>query len=139
MKKENSLKTLKHVVFAGGIFDLIGAIYFSVLVGVNRSISSPATHSFYAMMIASFLFSLACMQIITSFNLKRYTINIGIVIISRSLYVVIFFAYFLSTKDFPITFLPTAIADFLWTLSYIALIYKSDSISIKELMIPKVD
>ena len=137
MNKSTSLKVLAIVIFASGIFDMFGGFYFSFLVGTARSITNPPTHPFYPILIASFLFCLAYLQLLSAFNIRRYLFNVGVVIISRVFYVVLLFVYLLSVKDFPTTFLPTAIVDLLWTILYIVLTLSSDEVRFRDVFLPK--
>jgi hypothetical protein len=137
MNTSKSLKVLAIVFFASGIFDMFGGFYFSFFVGTARSITNPPTHPFYAILIALFLFCLAYLQCMSAFNIRRYIFNVGVVIISRVFYAVLFFVYLLSVKDFPTTFLPTAIVDLLWTILYIVLTLSSDEVRFRDLFLPK--
>ena len=136
MQKLKSTKALAIVCFAGGIFDLGGAFYYSFLVGIGRSIESPTTHPFYAILIASFLFCFAYLQLLSAFNMRRYLLIIGSVILSRILYAVLLFAYMFFVPDFPTTFLPTAILDLAWTTIYIVLTFMSDQVRFRDLFLP---
>jgi hypothetical protein len=136
MQRLKSTKTLAMVLFASGIFDLIGGFYHAFLVGTSRSIASPPTHPFYAIFIASFLFCLAYLQLVSASNIRRYLVNIGAVIISRVFYAVLLFAYMFFVTDFPTTFLPTAILDLAWTIIYIVLALISDQVRLRDLFLP---
>jgi hypothetical protein len=132
-----STKALAIVFFVSGLYDTFGGFYYSFLVGMGKSISSPPTHQFYALFIASFLFCFAYLQFMSAFNIKRYLFNVGVVIIGRVFYAVLLFAYILLVDDFPKTFLPTAIVDSLWTILYIVLTLLSDEVRFKDLFFPK--
>ena len=136
MIRSKSLKALAIVFFVSGIWDTFGGFYYSFLVGMGRSINNPPTHPFYAIFIASFLFCFAYLQFLSAFNIRRYLFNVGVVIIGRVFYVVLLFAYILFVADFPTTFLPTGIADSLWTILYIVLTLLSDEVRLKDLFIP---
>jgi hypothetical protein len=137
MQKLKSTKTLAMVVFVSGMFDLAGGFYYAFLVGIGRSIESPPTHPFYAILIGSFLCCLAYLQLLSAFNIRRYLFIIGAVMISRIFYAVLLFAYLVFVPDFPTTFLPTAILDLTWAMIYIVLSVISDEIRFKDLFIPK--
>ncbi len=136
MQRLKSTKALAIAFFASGIFDIGGGFYFSFLVGIGRSIESPPTHPFYAILIASFLFCLAYLQLLSAFNIRRYLLIIGAVIISRIFYAVLLFAYMFSVTDFPTTFLPTAILDLVWIIIYIVLTLISDQVRFRDLFLP---
>ncbi len=139
MERLKSVKTLTQIVLASGVFDLVGGVYFILLVGVDKSISNPPTHPFYAILIGIFLLCLGYLQIMSSFNIQRYLFNIGTALLSRIFYVILFTYYFLSVKDFPTTFLPTCIADLIWTVLIIFLIGVSNEFRVKDLFLPVYD
>jgi hypothetical protein len=138
MTWSKSLKALAVVFFVSGLYDAFGGFYYSFLVGMDKSISNPPTHQFYALFIASFLFCFAYLQFMSAFNIRRYLFNIGVVIIGRVFYVILLFAYILLIDDFPKTFLPTAIVDSLWTVLYIALTLLSEDLRFRNLFLPEL-
>ncbi len=136
MKKLDSINVLKTILIISGVFDMFGGFFFLLLVGSNKSISNPPTDPFYAILIATFLFCLAYLQITTSFNIRRYFFNIGVVTLSRLLFVALFLYSFLSIEGFPIVFLPTAMADLIWAVLYIVLTLRSDEVRFRDLFLP---
>jgi hypothetical protein len=136
MAWEKSLKALAVVFFVSGLYDMFGGFYYSFLVGTGKSINDPQTHQFYALFIASFLFCFAYLQFMSAFNIRRYLLNVGVVIIGRVFYVILLFAYLFFVDDFPTTFLPTAIFDSLWTILYIVFALLSDEVRLSNLFIP---
>jgi hypothetical protein len=130
-----SLKALAVLFFISGLYDTFGGFYYSFLVGIGKSINIPQTHQFYALFIASFLFCFAYLQFMSAFNIRRYLLNVGVVIIGRVLYIVLLFSYLFFDDNFPTTFLPTAIFDSLWTILYIVLALLSDEVRFKNLFI----
>jgi hypothetical protein len=137
MNGSKSIKALAVVFFLGGLYDAFGGFYFSFLVGTGKSVNTPPTHPFYALFIASFLFCFAYLQFTSAFNIKRYLLNVGVVLIGRVLYIILLFAYIILVDNFPKTFLPTAIGDSVWTVLYIILTLLSDEVRFKDLFIPK--
>lgn len=137
MTQSKSLKALAIVFFVSGLYDTFGGFYYSFLVGIGKSINTPPTHQFYALFIASFLFCFAYLQFMSAFNIKRYLLNVGVVIIGRVFYVVLLFAYIVLVDDFPKTFLPTAIFDSFWSILYIVLVSLTDEVRFKDLFLPK--
>jgi len=137
MNKLKSMRVFTNVVFFSATFDLFGGVYFTVFVGSNRTITNPPTHPFYAMLIGTFLICFAYLQFMSAFNIKRYLVNIGTVIISRVFYGFLFLYFFLFVKDFPPTFLLTAIADIIWVIFYICLVQLSDEIRFRDLFFPE--
>lgn len=134
MKKYDSIKVMSTVLIISGVFDLFGSLYFLLLVGENKTITNPPTHGFYSILIAIFLISLAILHFITASNVMHYFRNILVISISRLLYAVLFFSFLLFTKDFTLTFMPTAIADILWVLIYIVIISLSNKMRLKGLI-----
>ncbi len=137
MTQSKSLKALAIVFFVSGLYDTFGGFYYSFLVGIGKSINNPPTHQFYALFIASFLFCFAYLQFMSAFNIRRYLLNVGVVIIGRVFYVVLLFAYIVLVDDFPKTFLPTAIFDSFWSILYIVLVSLTDEVRLKDLFLPK--
>ena len=131
-----ALKALAITFFVSGLYDAFGGFYYFFMVGVGRSVGNPPTHTFYALFIASFLFCFAYLQVLSAFNIRRYLLNVGVVIIGRIFYVVVLFAYMLFVADFPNTFWTTAIIDLAWSALYIVFTLISDEIRLKDLFLP---
>lgn len=131
---ERSLKALAFVLFASGLWDTFGGIIYAFMVG--RSIDNPPIHPFYAIFTASFFFSFAYLELLAAFNIRRYLLLIGGVIIGRVFYVVLLYYYIFFVADFPRTFWFTGIIDSFWTICYIVLTLMSDEIHLKDLFIP---
>ena len=129
-----SLKALAVVLFASGLWDTFGGIIYAFMVG--RSIDNPPVHPFYAIFTASFFFSFAYLELMAAFNIRRYLLLIGGVIIGRVFYVVLLYYYIFFVPDFPRTFWFTGIIDSFWTICYIVLTLMSDEIHLKDLFIP---
>jgi hypothetical protein len=125
------------VFFVSGLYDAFGGFYFAFSVGTGCSVDNPPTHIFYAIFIASFLFSFVYLQILSSFNIQRYLCNVGVVIFGRFFYVVLLFSYISSVPDFPTTFLPTGIIDFMWSVIYIVVALLSEGVRFRDLFLPK--
>ena len=137
MKKLKSINALVKVLFISGTFDIFGGIFFILFVGTDRSITNLPTHPFYAILIASFLFCFAYLQIMSAFNIRRYLLNVGVVILSRVFFCILFFSCLLLVNDFPTTFLPTVIADLIWASLYIILAALSDEVRFRDLFLPQ--
>ncbi|MGA2108694.1 MAG: hypothetical protein ABSH25_13740 [Syntrophorhabdales bacterium] len=135
MARSKSLKALAFVFFVSGLYDAFGGFYFAFAVGTGRSADSPPTHPFYAVFIASFLFSFAYLQLFSALNIRRYLFNVGVVIFGRLFYVVLSFAYVLLVPGFPRTFLPTGIVDLCWSAAYIVLALMSSELRFKDLFV----
>jgi hypothetical protein len=132
---EKNLKPLAFTFFASGIWDTVAGILYLFVIGTGRAIDSPPTHTFYSVFLASFFFCFAYLQILSSFNIRRYSFNIGCLIIGRVFYVVQLYAYMLLVKDFPSTFWFTGIIDGAFTLLYIIFAFRG-GLGIKDLFLP---
>ena len=135
MARFGSLRALAVVFFVSGLYDAFGGFYFALTVGTGRSVDSPPTHPFYAVFIASFLFSFAYLQLFSALNIRRYLFNVGVVIFGRLFYVVLSFAHILLVPGFPRTFLPTGIVDLCWSAVYIVLALMSSEVRLKDLFV----
>jgi len=120
--------------FLSGVWDIIAGFVYLFMIGTV--FKEPQVHRFYAIFIASFLFCFAYLQILSSFNIQRYLLNIGCVTIGRIFYVVLLFTYIFGFPGFPRTFWWTGIVDLLWSILYIGLTLMSDEISLKDLFLP---
>ena len=85
MNRLKSISGLKTVLMVSGVFDLFGGIYFTLLVGGDRSITDPPTHPFYAILIGMFLLCFAYLQFMTAIQIERCLSNIGVVILRNHL------------------------------------------------------
>lgn len=134
--KRDSFDLLPHVMVAGGVFDAIGGVAFALAVGSDRLISDPATHPFFAAMIATFLFSLAYLQFATARNVHRYMVVIGAVTMSRVLFGLLFLGYLFVVDGFSTTLLPTAVMDLLWAAIYVGLLIGSKEVRLRDAFVP---
>jgi len=134
--RSRALRILAVVFFISGLYDAFGGFYYSFLVGTGRSIGDPPTHVFYALFIASFLICFAYLQLACAFNIRRYLLAVGVVMVGRLLYVILLFTFLATVSGFPATFLPTAIIDSLWSVLYLVLAALSDDIRLRELFVP---
>ncbi|MBN1833070.1 MAG: hypothetical protein JW896_13265 [Deltaproteobacteria bacterium] len=135
MDSSKSLRALAVIFFVSGLYDAFGGFYFAFTVGTGRSVDSPSTDPFYALFIATFLFSFAYLQLFSAFNIRRYLLNVGVVIFGRLFYVVLSFSYLLLVPDFPRTFMPTAVVDLCWSVAYVVFAIISSDVRLKDLFI----
>ena len=135
MTASKSLKALVITFFLSGVWDIIGGINYGFMIGTVYT--DPQIHRFYAIFIASFFLCFAYLQILSSFNMKRYLFIIGAVIIGRIFYVLLLFAYIWGEADFPNTFWWTGVIDISWSILYIVITFTSDDIRLKDLFLPK--
>jgi hypothetical protein len=133
MTTSKSLKVLAVIFFLSGIWDTIGGITF--LFGSAKS--DPPIHSFYSIFIASFFFCFAYLQILSSFNMKRYLFIIGAVMIGRIFYVVLLYSYIWGIDGFHTNLWWTGIVDLTWSILYIVVALISDDIRFRDLFLPK--
>ena len=139
MNQSKSLRALAIVFFISGLWDVFAAIVYSFMIGTGGSFDNPPVHRFYAIFIASFLYCFAYLQILSAFNIRRYLLNIGCVLIGRIFYVILLYAYIfgiVGIEGFPKTFWWTGIGDLLWSVLYIVITLTSAEIHLKDLFLP---
>ena len=134
MFEPKSLKLLAVAFFLSGIWDLFATFVYAFLIGTV--FAEPPVDRFYALFIASFLFSFAYLQILSSFNIRRYLLVIGGVFIGRILYVILLFGYILTIPGFPATFWWTGAIDLIWSVLYLGITWRSPEIRIRDLFLP---
>ena len=134
MFEPKSLRLLAVVFFLSGIWDLFATFVYAFLIGTV--FDEPPVDRFYALFIASFLFSFAYLQILSSFNIRRYLLVIGGVFIGRILYVILLFGYILTIPGFPATFWWTGVIDLIWSVLYLGITWRSPEIRIRDLFLP---
>jgi hypothetical protein len=135
MKVSKSLRALTIVFFLSGIWDLFAGFVYAFMIGTVYT--DPPVHRFYALFMASFFFCFAYLQILSSFNMRRYLFIIGAVLIGRILYIALLYAYIFGVAGFPSTFWMTGVVDSLWSILYIVLTLLSDDIRLRDLFLPK--
>jgi hypothetical protein len=135
MTESKSLKGLAVVFFLSGIWDTIGGLIYAFMVG--NVFTEPQVHRFYAIFIASFFFCFAYLQILSSFNMRRYLFIIGCVFIGRILYVVLLYSYIFGVAGFPSTFWFTGLVDLSWSILYIVITLISEDIRLRDLFLPQ--
>jgi hypothetical protein len=135
MTASKSLKVLAIIFFLSGIWDIIGGINYAFMIGTVYT--DPPIHRFYAIFIASFFLCFAYLQILSSFNMRRYLFIIGAVTIGRIFYVVLLYTYIWGVAGFPSTFWWTGVVDLTWSILYIVITLISDDIHLKDLFLPK--
>ena len=130
-----SLRALTIVFFLSGLWDIIAGFVYAFMIGTVYT--DPPIHRFYALFLASFFFCFAYLQILSSFNMRRYLFIIGAVLIGRILYIALLYAYIFGVAGFPSTFWLTGVVDLLWSILYIMLTLLSDDIRLRDLFLPK--
>lgn len=117
--KPNSLKPLAITFALGGIWDTIAGFLYIFAIGTGRAIDNPQIDPFYAIFLGSFFLCFAYLQILSSFNIRRYTLNVGCLIFGRLFYLVVLYYFMFFVKGFPNTFWFTGLIDGLLTFLYI--------------------
>jgi hypothetical protein len=135
MTASKSLKALAITFFLSGVWDIIGGINYAFMIGTVYP--EPPIHRFYAIFIASFFLCFAYLQILSSFNMRRYLFIIGAVTIGRIFYVALLYTYICGVAGFPSTFWWTGVVDLTWSILYIVITLISDDIHLKDLFLPK--
>jgi len=134
MTVSKSLSALAITFFLSGIWDTIGGLIYAFMIGTV--FTDPPVHRFYAIFTASFFFCFAYLQILSAFNIRRYLLNIGCVIIGRIFYIILLFSYIFGFEGFPNTFWWTGVVDLIWSILYIVITLRSDEIHLKDLFLP---
>jgi hypothetical protein len=136
MTASKSLRALAVIFFLSGIWDTIGGLIYAFMIGTV--FTEPPVHRFYAIFAASFFFCFAYLQILSSFNMRRYLFIVGCVFIGRIFYVVLLYAYIFGVAGFPSTFWWTGVVDLSWSILYIVIPLISDEIHLKDLFLPRL-
>ena len=134
--KKNALNYLAWTFAASGLWDTIAGFLFIFAIGTGRSIDNPSTHPFYAIFLGSFFLCFAYLQFLSAFNIRRYLLNVGCLIIGRVFYIVLLYAYMLCVRDFPSTFWFTGIIDSAFTILYLVFTLISDEVRLRDLFVP---
>jgi len=135
MKVSKSLRALTIVFFLSGIWDIFAGFVYAFMIGTVYT--DPPVHRFYSLFLASFFFCFAYLQILSSFNMRRYLFIIGAVLIGRILYIALLYAYIFGDAGFSRTFWWTGMVDLSWSILYITLTLLSDDIRLRDLFLPK--
>lgn len=130
-----TLKPLAYTFFAGGIWDTIAAVLYFFVIGSGRKVDNPAIDPFFAVFLGSFFLCFAYLQFLSAFNIRRYSFNVGCLIIGRLFYVIQLYAYMVFVADFPSTFWFTGILDGLFTILYIVFAIRG-GLRVNELFLP---
>ncbi len=117
--KPKSLKPLAITFALGGIWDTVAGFLYLFRIGTGRPLDNPPMDPFYAVFLGSFFFCFAYLQILSSFNLRRYAFNVGCLVFGRIFYIVILYYFMAFVKGFPSTFWFTGVIDLLLTSSYV--------------------
>ena len=135
--KNKSLTPLAITFFASGIWDTVAAMLYLFVIGNGRIIDNPPIDPFFAVFLGSFFLCFAYLQFFSAFNIRRYTFNVGCLVIGRLFYVIQLYIYMIFVSDFPSTFWFTGIIDGLFTILYLVFAFRG-GLGIRELFLPKL-
>lgn len=133
--KTNSLKPLAITFAFGGIWDTIAGFLYIFVIGTGRAIDNPPIDPFYAIFLGSFFLCFTYLQILSSFNIRRYAFNVGCLIFGRLFYLVVLYYFILFMNGFPNTFWFTGLIDGLLTVLYILFAIRG-GLSLQEIFLP---
>lgn len=133
--KKRSLRPLAITFFAGGIWDTFAAIQYLFIIGTGRKIDNPLIDPFYAVFLGSFFLCFAYLQFLSAFNIRRYALNVGCLVIGRIFYVIQLYAFMILVNDFPSAFWFTGIIDSLLVILYLVFAF-TGKLRLRDLFIP---
>lgn len=135
MNKE-SLKPLSFTFALSAVWDTIAGFLYIFYIGTGRKIDNPPIDPFFAVFLGSFFLCFAFIQFMSAFNIRRYTFNVGCLILGRAFYVIHLYTFMGFVNNFPSTFWFTGIIDSVFILLYIVFAVKG-RLSVKDLFLPK--
>lgn len=135
--KAKLLKPLATTFVIGGIWDAIAGILYIFVIGTGRSIDNPPMDPFYAIFLGSFFLCFAYLQMLSSFNIKRYAFNVGCLIFGRLFYVIVLSAFMLFVKGFPTTFWFTVVIDLTLTILNIIFALRG-GLGVRDIFLPNI-
>lgn len=133
--KTNPLKPLAITFAFGGIWDTVAGFLYIFVIGTGRIIDNPPMDPFYAIFLGSFFLCFAYLQILSSFNIRRYAFNVGCLVFGRLFYVVVLYYFMFFVKGFPTTFWFTGVIDGLLTALYVVFALKG-GLKVKDIFLP---
>ena len=133
--KPKSLKPLAITFAFGGIWDTVAGLLYIFVIGTGRAIDNPPMDPFYAIFLGSFFLCFAYLQILSSFNIRRYAFNVGCLIFGRLFYVIVLYYFMLFVKGFPTTFWFTGVID--GVLAILTIVFAiNGGLGLRQLFIP---
>jgi hypothetical protein len=130
-----SLYPLAITFTVSGIWDTIAGILYFFVIGSGRKIDNPEIDPFFSVFLGSFFICFAYLQFLSAFSIKRYSFNVGCLIIGRLFYVIQLYSYLTFVKDFPETFWFTGIIDGVFIFLYL-FFARSGGLTIRDLFLP---
>lgn len=134
--KNKSLRPLAVSFFVSGIWDAIAAVLYFFVIGTGRIIDKPSIDPFFAVFLGSFFLCFAYLQFLSAFNIKRYSFNVGCLVLGRTFYIIQLYTFMGFVSDFPATFWFTGIIDSLFTILYLVFAFRG-GLSLSELFLPQ--
>ena len=135
--KPKSLKALAITFALGGIWDTVAGFLYLFRIGTGRPLDNPPMDPFYAVFLGSFFFCFAYLQILSSFNIRRYAFNVGCLVFGRIFYIAILYYFMAFVKGFPPDFWFTGVIDLLLTSFYLIFALKA-GFRMNELFLPEL-
>jgi hypothetical protein len=132
-----SLRPLAISFALGGVWDGIAGFLYLFAIGTGRMIDDPPMDPFYAIFLGSFFLCFAWLQILSSFNIRRYAFLVGCLVFGRLFYILLLYSFMLFEDGFPPTFWFTGIIDECLTILYIALAWKG-GLKPRDLLLPEM-
>lgn len=133
--KTQSLKPLAITFAISGLWDTIAGFLYIFIIGTGRLIDYPPIDPFYAVFLGSFFLCFAYLQILSSFNIRRYAFNVGCLIFGRLFYVLTLYGFMVFKTGFPATFWFTGLIDTVFTVLYIVFACHG-GLRLRDLFIP---
>lgn len=134
----NRLKPLAVTFTLSGVWDTIAGVLYLFFIGSGRLIDNPPMDSFFSIFLGSFFICFAYLQFMSAFNIKRYALNVGCLIIGRTFYVVLLYGFMLLVEDFPSTFWFTGIIDGGFTILYFVFAMRG-GLGMRDIFLPKIE
>ena len=134
--KPESLKSLAITFALGGVWDVIAGFLYIFVIGTGRSIDNPPMDPFYAIFLGSFFLCFAYLQILSSFNIRRYAFNVGCLVFGRLFYIFVLYYFMIYVKGFPATFWFTGVIDGVLAILYLVFASRG-GLGIRDLFLPK--
>ncbi len=135
--KTKYLKPLTITFTNGGIWDTIAGFLYIFVIGTGRAIDNPPIDPFYAIFLGSFFLCFAYLQILSSFNIRRYAFNVGCLIFGRIFYIIVLYYFMFVVKGFPTSFWFTGVIDGVLTIFTIVFALRG-GLRLKDLFLPKL-
>lgn len=130
-----SFKPLAITFSIGGIWDTIAGLLYIFVIGTGRPIDNPPMDPFYAIFMGSFFLCFAYLQIFSSFNIRRYALNVGCLVLGRLFYILVLYYFMAFVKGFPNTFWFTGLIDGVLATLYILFALHA-GLRVKDLFLP---